>query len=75
VPSRQWLIIIGSVYTKPSTSNPDPAAVHEHEVRVPDQPEMVRAESLDDVSAPPPGDSEHRGPGGGANRRRPPSLN
>src|SRR5947199_9600143 len=28
--------------------NRDPAAVHEHEVRVPDQPEMARPESLDE---------------------------
>src|SRR6266480_5491857 len=28
--------------------NRDPAVVHEHEVRVPDQPEMVRPESLDE---------------------------
>src|SRR5205809_7144963 len=28
--------------------NSDPAVVHEHEVRIPDQPEMVRPESLDE---------------------------
>ncbi len=28
--------------------NRDPAAVHEDEVRVPDQPEMVRPKSLDE---------------------------
>src|SRR5437667_6745278 len=28
--------------------NRDPTAIHEHEVRVPDQPEMVRPESLDE---------------------------
>src|SRR5439155_18651700 len=28
--------------------NRDPAVVHEHEVRVPDHPEMVRPESLDE---------------------------
>src|SRR5436190_11963011 len=33
---------------KASHLNRDPAAVHEHEVRIPDQPEMVRSESLDE---------------------------
>src|SRR5213592_396754 len=39
--------------------NRDPAAVHEHEVRVPDQPEMVRPESLDEELFRMPAKTEH----------------
>src|SRR6266571_1682046 len=41
--------------------NRDPAAVHEHEVRVPDQPEMVRPESLDEELLRMPSKTEHFG--------------
>src|SRR5438445_12797179 len=39
--------------------NCHPAAVHEHEVRVPDQPEMVRAEPLDEELFRMPPKTEH----------------
>src|SRR5213078_5061200 len=39
--------------------NRDPAAVHEHEVRVPDQPEMVRPKSLDEELFRMPPETEH----------------
>src|SRR5437762_13265567 len=39
--------------------NRDPAVVHEHEVRVPDQPEMVRPESLDEEFLRMPPKTEH----------------
>src|SRR5206468_4734914 len=39
--------------------NRDPAAVHEHEVRVPDQPEMARPESLDEELFRMPPKTEH----------------
>src|SRR5213592_539806 len=39
--------------------NRDPAVVHEHEVRVPDQPEMVRPESLDEELLRMPPKTEH----------------
>src|SRR5256886_5686107 len=39
--------------------NRDPAVVHEHEVRVPDQPEMVRPESLDEELFRMPPKTEH----------------
>src|ERR671931_603307 len=39
--------------------NRDPAAVHEHEVGVPDQPNMVRAESLDEELLRMPSKTEH----------------
>src|SRR5438093_2121643 len=41
--------------------NRDPAAVHEHEVRVPDQPEMARPESLDEELFRMPSKTEHFG--------------
>src|SRR5207247_10384912 len=41
--------------------SPDPAAVPEHEGRVPDQPEMVRAESLDEELRRMPPKTEHFG--------------
>src|SRR5213083_3753075 len=41
--------------------NRDPAVVHEHEVRVPDQPEMVRPESLDEELFRMPPKTEHFG--------------
>ena len=39
--------------------NRDPTAIHEHEVRVPDQPEMVRPESLDEELLRMPPKAEH----------------
>src|SRR5207248_11786545 len=39
--------------------NRDPAAVHEHEVRVPDQPEMARSVSLDEELFRMPPKTEH----------------
>src|SRR6266487_1429538 len=39
--------------------NRDPAAVHEREVRVPDQPEMARAEPLDEELFRMPPKTEH----------------
>src|SRR5438876_11153208 len=39
--------------------NRDPAAVHEHEIRVPDQPEMARPVSLDEELLRMPPKSEH----------------
>src|SRR4029077_3344713 len=39
--------------------NRDPAAIHEHEVRVPDQPEMVRPKSLDEELLRMPPKTEH----------------
>src|SRR5438874_3155886 len=39
--------------------NRDPAAIHEHEVRVRDQPEMVRPESLDEELFRMPAKTEH----------------
>src|SRR5438046_7826405 len=39
--------------------NRDPAAIHEHEVRVADQPEMVRPESLDEELFRMPPKTEH----------------
>src|SRR6266480_3492253 len=39
--------------------NRDPAVVHEHEVRVPDQPEMVRPKSLDEEFLRMPPKTEH----------------
>src|SRR5207244_4710942 len=39
--------------------NRDPAAVHEHEIRVPDQPEMARAEPLDEELFRMPPKTEH----------------
>src|SRR5947208_16672340 len=39
--------------------NRDPTAIHEHEVRVPDQPEMVRPESLDEELFRMPPKTEH----------------
>src|SRR5206468_7932148 len=41
--------------------NRDPAAIHEHEVRVADQPEMARPESLDEEVFRMPPKTEHFG--------------
>ena len=44
---------------KPVYVNRDPAAVHEDEVCVPDQPEMIRPESLDEELLRVPPKTEH----------------